>query len=212
MDPIKRSDLHEHTKAFGLDYGKAGIDAALRAVGVKPAKFVGQAGGRGRIAYYSPFVLWLLVAVWESQKRRFGDMRNALDDFRELYDELVSEDGAASFPEEVREDREAGAQLLMLTSPVFGLEPRDIRRITFSHPETLEYSEYGRDYVVRALQAYNNVIGRTVASLSVDPKEGRLPSHKQQIRQVAHNVLREMNSLRGMDEYNKSDAARAGDA
>lgn len=202
MDLIARSKLPEALELFGLEYGRSGVDAALRATGIKPTRYKGQPGGRGRISLFDPIVAWVLVSVWESNKRRFTGLRNELEYYRELHDELRDCVDAKYIPGFV-DDREAGAQLLILTSPVFGMVPRDIRRITFRKPKTLDYSQHGRQFVVAVLQAYNNVYGGFVADLPIAPDIRKLESLDSQRHTFAKRWLREARFWFECDTFNE---------
>jgi hypothetical protein len=151
-------------------------------------------------------VAWVIASVWESNKRRFGDLKRELERFRRLYDEVVDRPESARIPG-FTESRELGAQLLMLTSPLRGFEPRDIRRIARRHPEVLDLSAFGRDYLVNVLQAYNDVYGETIASLSIDPRDDKPRSVDQQISDFAHQWLHVAANRFLADEYNASEEA-----
>jgi hypothetical protein len=206
MDLITRADLPAKLALFGMDYGDAGVEAGLRAVGIKPTRYQGIAGGKGRISLFDPMVAWVLAAAWESNKRRFTGLDRELEFFRGLYDELSPSPDAKYVPG-FTTDREFGAQLLLLTSPRFGFEPRDIRRIVGMHPEVLEMSVRGREFLFNVLQAYNGVYGGAISSLSIDPRQNGRRTIRTQLREFATLWLHEARMRFEIDKFNAFDEA-----
>lgn len=204
MDLITRNKLPSKLALFGMTYGDSGVESALRAVGIKPTRYQGIAGGKGRISLYDPMVAWVLAATWESSKRRFTGLDRELGSFRKLYDRLAESADAERVPGFV-DDRELGAQLLMLCSPRFGFEPRDIRTIAKKRPKVFELSRFGRRYLVTVLEAYNTVYGRTIMNLSIDPARNPPRTLAQQESDFAAEWLHEAGERFGWDEYNASD-------
>jgi len=184
MELIKRSELPEKLALLGLTYGESGVEAALRATGIKPTRYKGSPGERGRISLFDPLVVWVIASAWESRKRRLKGLHQELEYFRRLYSRVKDVSDAKHVPG-FRDDPEMGAQLLMLTSPLFGMEPRDIRRLARTNEETLEFSARGRQFLVNVLQAYNNVYGRTIAELEIDPKRAARQSVDDQVHTFA---------------------------
>ncbi len=209
MDLIPRSKLPGHLARFGMPFGDAGLEAALRATGIRPTKYQGIAGGKGRIALLDPMVCWLLVAVWEANKRRFRGVSRELETFRKLYDKLV-ENADCKYVPGFEDDREFGAQLLLLTSPAWGLEPRDIRRIVKKDSRVLDYSMRGREFLVVVLQAYNNVYGRTIAGLSIDPGKNPRQKASEQMLDFAEAWLHEARLLFEIEAHNADVAGALG--
>lgn len=207
MDLITRAELPEKLALFGMDYGDSGVEAALRATGIKPTRYEGIAGGKGRISLFDPIVAWVLAGAWESHKRRFTGLDREMESFRLLYDKLASTPDAKYVFRGFVDDRELGAQLLMLASPLYGFEPRDIRRIVGEHPEVLDLSRFGRPFLFNVLQAYNDVYGRKIASLSVDPSKNPRRKVNQQLRDFAVDWLHEARLRFETDAYNASDEA-----
>lgn len=194
MELIPRSELPRHLAKFGMPYTGAGLEAALAAVGLKPAKYEGIPGGKGRISKFDPMVCWILVGVWEGNKRRFRGVTDGLEPFRKLYRKLKDNPDGRHIPG-FADDPEFGAQLLLLTSPAWGLEPREIRRIAREYPRALDYSVSGREFLVTVLQAYNNVTGQTIAGLSVDPKKNARRKVSEQMLDFAEAWLHEARRL-----------------
>ena len=190
MELIQRGQLPALLALFGLNYTDAGVQAALRALGIKPAKYQGIKGG-GRIALFDPMVAWLIASAWEANKRRLTGLDRELVFYRQLHGELKSSSDAAFVPG-FTDDGELGAQLLMLVSPGFGMEPRDIRRVGLRHREVFDLAKMGRDDLINVLQAYNDVYGRTIASLPVDPAPGSTGTTEAQTRAFLTDWLHEV--------------------
>jgi hypothetical protein len=188
MDLVKRSELPDLLKPFGMEYGDSAVETALRATGIKPTRYQGVAGGKGRFSEFDAMVAWDLAAVWDANERKFRDVQQPMDRFRKLYDEAASWPGAGSIPG-FTNDREFGAQLLMLTSPLYGMEPRRIRQVAREHDEVLEFSVHGRQFMVNVLQAYNNVYGATIVESKIDPRESEPKSVNRQLREFAQRWL-----------------------
>lgn len=203
MDLVGREKVPKLLKLFGMEYGDAGVQAAQRACGFKPTRYEGVAGGRGRIALLDPMVAWLIVSTWEANKRRFAGLDRAMDDFRKLYPGFRKSPDAKYIPGFV-DDPELGAQLLMLCSPLYGMEPRDIRRMGREEPRVFDLSQHGRAFMINVLQAYNDVYGHTIASLRVDPPPGKAPSVKSQTREFLGAWLHEARMRFEADEYYES--------
>lgn len=206
MELITRGELREKLALFGLEYGESAVEAALRAVGVKPTRYEGQPKGKGRISLFDPIIVWLLASTWESNKRKFRGLHRELEHFRNLYDQVKGSGDASRVPG-FCEDRELGAQLLMLTSPLHGMEPRDIRRLVREHPEVLELSARGRQFLVNVLQAYNDAYGKTIAGLEIDPKRQHRQTIDEQLKEFALSWLAEARFQFDADAYNSSEQA-----
>lgn len=189
MELIQRSDMPALLAKFGVAYTDSGVQAALRALGIKPTRYEGISGG-GRFALFDPMVVWLIASAWENKKRRLTGLNQELDYYRELHGEMKLLADAAWIPGFV-EDEELGAQLLMLVSPGFGMEPRGIRFVGLKHPEVFELTKMSRDFLINVLQAYNDVYGRTIAGLPVDPVPGSTGSADKQTRAFLTDWLRE---------------------
>ena len=203
MDLVKREGIPELLELLGMKYGDAGVQAAQRACGFKPTKYEGVAGGKGRIALFDPMVGWLIVSTWEANKRRFAGLDRAMVYFRELYPGFRKSPDAKYVPG-FDKDPELGAQLLMLCSPLYGMEPRDIRRMAREEPRVFDLSQHGRTFMINVLQAYNDVYGRTIASLRVDPPPGETPNVDQQIREFLGDWLHEARLRFEADAYYES--------
>lgn len=182
MELIQRSDIPEMLAKFGMTYSDAGVQAALRELGIKPTRYQGIAGGKGRIALFDPMVAWLIASAWEAKKRRLKGLNRAMVPFRDLYAELKTSPDAKWVPG-FADDDELGAQLLMLVSPGFAMEPRDIRRVGLKNPDVFDMSKRGRDYLVNILQGYNDVYGRSIDGRPVNPSPGQIGSPESQTRE-----------------------------
>jgi len=161
LELIKRSEIPGALRLFGLEFGDSWADAALRLTRVKAAGYEGIVGGKGRVALFDPMAVWVLVSIWESNKRKFADLPKDMDYFRGVYQQLRKRPDAAGVPGFL-EDEEFGAQVLMLTSPLSGMEPRDIRRLALNEGRVLDLSARGREHLVTVLQAYKGVLGLAI--------------------------------------------------
>lgn len=207
MDLIRRDELQKYLRPFGMEYGQSAVETALRATGIEPTRYQGMPGGKGRISLFDPMVTWVLASVWESNGRRFRGIDQPMERFRKLYRQAVRWDGAPSIPG-FAEDEVLGTQLLLMTSPFHGMEPKKIRLVTRKHPDVLQYSVHGRQFLVNVLQAYNNVYGDTIKESSIDPTQAERKSTDQQVREFAQRWVTEAAFWFKADAYNASEEAQ----
>lgn len=180
-----RGAIIEHLKKeFEIRFGERMFEHAVKALGLVPIKVLPLgAPRRGRVGLYDPVLAWLLASVNQRKKGQLVGLKDLLGPYRLLWDELHQSWQARQIPG-FADNREYGAQLLMLTSQEYGMPVADVFLMVREKPTLLTLSGYGPEYLENVFYGYRDATVAALQVLDIKTRPGD-PSPEEQKRQFA---------------------------
>lgn len=163
MDLVTREGLLGLLKRFGIEYSDRALQHALKHMGLKPAAYQGQPGGKGRIALYDPFDAWVIATAYHGREASWTSEHTRVDSAVAMYEYARKIEGAACIPD-FTEDERYGLGVMYLTAQRGGMPVEKLFELLERDPDLIEQTMHGSQALHTILKAYTRTLGSILAS------------------------------------------------